>query len=59
LEQKVRELEGNSVRGGESENKSQMAPILEQAINASVDRMVIADEDARVLLWCPAAERIS
>jgi len=58
LEQKVRELERNSSRDGQSKNKSEMESVFKETINASVDAMVIADEDAKVLLWNPSAERI-
>ena len=58
LEQKVRELERNSSRDGQSKNKPEMESVFKETINASVDAMVIADEDAKVLLWNPSAERI-
>lgn len=58
LEQRVRELEGNSNRDGESKNKSEMESFCEATIYASADAMVIADEDAKVLLWNPSAEKI-
>ena len=58
LEEKVRELEENSSRDGQSKNESEMEFMFEDIINASVDAMVIADEDLKVLLWNPSAEKI-
>ena len=58
LEEKVRELEENSSRDGQSKNESEMGFMFEDIINASVDAMVIADEDLKVLLWNPSAEKI-